>query len=31
VNECLEAAVPWYSFYNVESPEALNPEAMTRV
>jgi len=31
VNDCLRAASPWYSFYNVESPEALNPEAMTRV
>lgn len=31
VNECLKAAYPWYSFYNVNSPEALNPQAMTRV
>jgi tagatose 1,6-diphosphate aldolase len=31
VNDCLAAAVPWYSFYGVESPEALNPQAVTRV
>src|SRR5207248_6778993 len=31
VNEDLQAAQPWYSFYNVESPEALNPQAVTRV
>ena len=31
VNTCLKAASPWYSFYNVESPEALNPQAVTRV
>ena len=31
VNECLQAASPWYSFYGVDSPEALNPSAMTRV
>jgi len=31
VNDCLSAAYPWYSFYGVDSPEALNPEAMTRV
>lgn len=31
VNECLKAASPWYSFYGVDSPEALNPQAMTRV
>lgn len=31
VNSCLEAASPWFSFYNVASPEALNPEAVTRV
>src|SRR5947209_9590039 len=31
VNERLEAAQPWYSFYGVSSPEALNPRAMTRV
>ena len=31
VNACLDAAVPWYSFYGVESPEALNPQAVTRV
>jgi tagatose 1,6-diphosphate aldolase len=31
VNACLEAASPWYSFYNVESPEALSPEAAARV
>ena len=31
VNECLQAASPWYSFYGVSSPEALNPQAVTRV
>ncbi len=31
VNEQLKAAQPWYSFYGVSSPEALNPRAMTRV
>jgi len=31
VNACLEAAVAWYSFYHVQSPEALNPQAMTHV
>jgi tagatose 1,6-diphosphate aldolase len=31
VNECLKAAQPWYSFYGVASPEALNPQAMTHV
>jgi tagatose 1,6-diphosphate aldolase len=31
VNECLKAASPWYSFYGVESPEALNPHGVTRV
>jgi tagatose 1,6-diphosphate aldolase len=31
VNEQLVAAQPWYSFYGVSSPEALNPRAMTRV
>lgn len=31
VNACLQAASPWYSFYGVESPEALNPAAVTRV
>jgi tagatose 1,6-diphosphate aldolase len=31
VNKCLKAAQPWYSFYGVSSPEALNPRAMTRV
>lgn len=31
VNQCLERARPWYSFYNVSSPEALNPQAVTRV
>jgi tagatose 1,6-diphosphate aldolase len=31
VNACLQAAQPWYTFYGVDSPEALNPEAMTRV
>jgi tagatose 1,6-diphosphate aldolase len=31
VNEQLKAAKPWYSFYGVSSPEALNPRAMTRV
>jgi tagatose 1,6-diphosphate aldolase len=31
VNECLKAAVPWYSFYGVESPEALNAQSVTRV
>jgi len=28
VNACLDAAVSWYSFYNVQSPEALNPQAI---
>jgi len=31
VNSCLHAAKPWYSFYHVQSPEALNPRAMTHV
>lgn len=31
VNACLQAASPWFSFYGVESPEALNPRAVTRV
>ncbi|MGI8825447.1 MAG: tagatose 1,6-diphosphate aldolase [Chloroflexota bacterium] len=31
VNECLRAAQPWWSFYNVESPQALAPQAMTTV
>ena len=31
VNQCLGAAQPWYSFYNVQSPEALNPQAVTHV
>lgn len=31
VNERLKAAQPWYSFYGVSAPEALNPRAMTRV
>jgi tagatose 1,6-diphosphate aldolase len=31
VNACLGAASPWYSFYGVNSPEALNPQAVTRV
>ena len=31
VNERLKAAKPWYSFYGVSSPEALNSRAMTRV
>ncbi|GAC1523448.1 MAG: tagatose 1,6-diphosphate aldolase [Chloroflexota bacterium] len=31
VNECLKAAQPWWSFYNVESPQALAPQAMTHV
>lgn len=31
VNERLKAAQPWYSFYGVSSPEALNPRAVTRV
>jgi tagatose 1,6-diphosphate aldolase len=31
VNAQLKAAQPWYSFYGVSSPEALNPRAMTRV
>lgn len=31
VNQCLDAAVSWYSFYNVQSPEALNPQAVTHV
>jgi tagatose 1,6-diphosphate aldolase len=31
VNRTLQAAVPWYSFYGVESPEALNSAAVTRV
>lgn len=31
VNDRLRAAQPWYSFYGVSSPEALNPRAMTRV
>ncbi|HEX6507108.1 MAG TPA: tagatose 1,6-diphosphate aldolase [Chloroflexota bacterium] len=31
VNECLKAAQPWYSFYGVSAPEALNPQAMTHV
>lgn len=29
VNECLQAASPWYSFYGVESADALNAAAMT--
>jgi tagatose 1,6-diphosphate aldolase len=31
VNACLTTASPWYSFYNVQSPEALNPQAVTHV
>lgn len=31
VNQCLKAAQPWWSFYNVESPQALAPQAMTHV
>jgi tagatose 1,6-diphosphate aldolase len=31
VNECLKAASPWFGFYNVDSPEAFNPQAVTRV
>jgi tagatose 1,6-diphosphate aldolase len=31
VNECLSAAYPWYSFYGVESPEALTEGAVARV
>lgn len=31
VNECLQAAHPWYSYYGVNSPEALNAAAVTPV
>lgn len=31
VNECLKAAKPWWTFYHVESPQALSPQAVTRV
>ncbi len=31
VNECLKAAQPWYGFYGVSSPEALNAQATTHV
>ncbi|MDQ2744140.1 MAG: tagatose 1,6-diphosphate aldolase [Chloroflexota bacterium] len=31
VDACLKGASPWYSFYNVQSPEALNPAAVTHV
>jgi tagatose 1,6-diphosphate aldolase len=31
VNACLKAAQPWYSFYGVSSPEALNAQATTHV
>jgi tagatose 1,6-diphosphate aldolase len=31
VNACLQGASPWYAAYHVESPEALNPAAVTRV
>jgi tagatose 1,6-diphosphate aldolase len=31
VNNCLSVAQPWYSFYHVDSPEALNPQAVTHV
>lgn len=31
VDACLEGASAWYSFYNVKSPEALNPTGVTRV
>jgi tagatose 1,6-diphosphate aldolase len=31
VNNTLQAAVSWYSFYGVQSPEALNSQAVTRV
>lgn len=31
VNAGLASAVPWYAFYNVDSPEALNPRAVTHV
>jgi tagatose 1,6-diphosphate aldolase len=31
VNDCLRAATPWYRAYHVDSPEALNPQAVTRV
>lgn len=31
VDACLQGASSWYSFYNVNSPEALNPAGVTRV
>lgn len=31
INAQLQAARPWYSVYNVQSPEALNPQGLTRV
>lgn len=31
VNACLQAARPWYSFYGVDSPDALNPDLVSRV
>jgi tagatose 1,6-diphosphate aldolase len=31
VNETLKAAQPWYTFYGVQSPEALNTQAVTHV
>jgi len=31
VNACLQAARPWYSFYGVDSAEALNTQRLTTV
>jgi tagatose 1,6-diphosphate aldolase len=31
VNECLKAAQPWYSFYDVDSPQELLPKETARV
>ncbi|MGH2443902.1 MAG: tagatose 1,6-diphosphate aldolase [Chloroflexota bacterium] len=31
VNRCLDAAQSWYSFYGASSPEALNPQSVTRI
>lgn len=31
VNDCLQSATPWFRFYGVDSPEALNRHPVTRV